>query len=75
MQKRSVTISGHQTSISIEEPFWRALKSIAQQKKMTLAALIGQIDRTRTGDNLSSALRLAVLKDLQHKLSQESALR
>lgn len=72
MQKRSVTISGHQTSISVEEPFWRALKSIAQQKNMTLAALIGQIDRTRSGDNLSSALRLAVLKDLQHKLSQNN---
>lgn len=72
MQKRSVTISGHQTSISIEDPFWHALKSIARQKKMTLAALIGQIDRTRSGDNLSSALRLAVLKDLQQKLDQSS---
>lgn len=69
MQKRSVTISGHQTSISLEEPFWRELKNLAKQKNMTLAALIGQIDRTRTGDNLSSALRLAVLQDLQQKLA------
>lgn len=71
MQKRSVTISGHQTSISLEEPFWRELKNLAKQKSMTLAALIGQIDRTRTGDNLSSALRLAVLQNLQQKLAAQ----
>lgn len=69
MQKRSITISGHQTSISLEEPFWLELKSIAKRKHITLAALIGQIDRTRTSDNLSSSLRLAVLADLQQKLS------
>lgn len=58
--KRSVTIAGHTTSLSIEEPFWAELKTIAATQKRPLAALIAEIDERR-GTNLSSALRLYVL--------------
>lgn len=62
--KRSVTIAGHTTSVSLEEPFWAALRSIAKSEGRSLAALIADIDERR-GTNLSSALRLYVLDKLQ----------
>lgn len=62
MKKRSITIAGHRTSISIEEPFWEALKDIAVHEGKSLAALVAAIDAERPTDvNLSSAIRLAVL--------------
>lgn len=62
MKKRSITIAGHRTSISIEEPFWEALKDIAVRDGKSLAALVAAIDTERPTDvNLSSAIRLAVL--------------
>lgn len=60
VKKRSVAISGHLTSISLEEPFWRELQNLADLEKTSLSALIAKIDRDR-GTNLSSALRLYVL--------------
>ena len=62
--KRSVSIAGHTTSVSLEEPFWAALRSIAKAEGRSLAALITDIDERR-GTNLSSALRLYVLQSLQ----------
>lgn len=64
MKKRSVKISGHVTSVSLEEPFWDELKKIAAAEKLSLNALIAKIDGTREG-NLSSALRLYVLGNLK----------
>jgi predicted DNA-binding ribbon-helix-helix protein len=66
MKKRSVKIMGHLTSVSLEEPFWDALKSIADERGVSMNALIAKIDRDRS-ENLSSALRLHVLKTLQEK--------
>ena len=60
VQKRSVSISGHRTSVSLEPAFWSGLKEIADHEKIPVAALIGTVDRTRTS-NLSSALRVFVL--------------
>jgi len=60
--KRSVSIRGHRTSFSVEQPFFDALQEIAGVRGEALAALIAQIDATRTRDtNLSSAIRLYVL--------------
>lgn len=60
--KRSVTIAGHRTSISLEDAFWDALGEIARRKDCSLAGLIQEIDRERGPDtNLSSAIRLYVL--------------
>lgn len=64
--KRSVTVAGHTTSVSLEEPFWAALQSLAKAEKRSLAALITDIDERR-GTNLSSALRLYVLQQLQDR--------
>ncbi|HEY6255184.1 MAG TPA: ribbon-helix-helix domain-containing protein [Xanthobacteraceae bacterium] len=59
--KRSIVIAGHKTSISLEEPFWRALKEIAGRRKMGLSELVTSIDSERSQTNLSSAIRLFVL--------------
>ena len=60
--KRSVVIGGHKTSVSLEEPFWIDLKEIACAQHVTLSALITKIDGTREQSNLSSAIRLFVLR-------------
>lgn len=60
-RKRSLTIAGHGTSISLEEPFWTALKEIAATREQTLPALVAAVDSARGEDNLSSALRVFVL--------------
>ncbi|CAO3429692.1 ribbon-helix-helix domain-containing protein [Azospirillum doebereinerae] len=68
MKKRSVLIAGHPTSVSLEEEFWEALKGVAQARGLSVNALIEEIDRARTG-NLSSAIRVHVLNDLQTRLN------
>jgi len=60
-KKRSFSISGHKTSISIEEPFWLALRDIAREENLSLAALVGRIDKQRHSTNLSSAIRIHIL--------------
>lgn len=65
MTKRSITINGHATSISLEAPFWQELKRMAEEAGLSVAALIARIDAHRESGNLSSALRLAVLDDLK----------
>ena len=60
-RKRSLTIAGHRTSVSLEDPFWQALKDIAAERGLPLAALIAEIDDARGDINLSSALRVHVL--------------
>lgn len=61
IKKRSVTIAGHRTSISLEDAFWEALTRIAAQKGLSLNRLIAMIDAERSG-NLSSAIRVYVLR-------------
>ena len=61
VRKRSLTIAGHRTSLSLEEAFWQALKEQARTEGLSLAALVARIDRERTG-NLSSAVRVYILE-------------
>jgi predicted DNA-binding ribbon-helix-helix protein len=63
--KRSLTISGHRTSLSLEPEFWVVLKTAAQEERKSLAALVAEIDRGRGERNLSSALRVWVLNRLK----------
>jgi predicted DNA-binding ribbon-helix-helix protein len=70
-RKRSLTIAGHRTSVSLEEPFWDGLKEIAASQGLTVAALIATIDSGRETVNLSSALRLHVLAHYQ-RLARET---
>jgi len=60
VKKRSVRVAGHLTSVSLEQAFWDALKTIAQKRGLSLNQLITEIDRGRAG-NLSSAIRVFVL--------------
>lgn len=62
--KRSVSIAGHATSVSLEQPFWDALGDIAMAQGKSVPQLIIEVDKTREG-NLSSSLRLYVLYWLQ----------
>ena len=65
IRKRSVMIAGHATSVSLEDEFWEVLRAIAVRRGLSLNALIAEIDQTRSGRNLSSALRVHVLRMLQ----------
>ena len=60
--KRSLTIAGHRTSLSLEPEFWQALLDVARAEKETLASLVGEVDRTRGTRNLSSAIRVWLFK-------------
>ena len=60
MKKRSLSIRGHMTSVSLEDEFWNELSQIADKRSISLASLVGEIDSRRSG-GLSSAIRLFVL--------------
>lgn len=63
MRKRSLTIAGHRTSVSLEEPFWAGLAEMAAARGESVAAVVAGIDRARHAEgNLSAAVRVAVLK-------------
>lgn len=53
-RKRSVSIARHRTSISLEEPFWRALQDFAKRDGRSVADLIGEIDKDRGGGSVPS---------------------
>lgn len=60
--KRSLTISGHRTSLSLEPEFWEALQAAALADKTSVSSLVASIDQRRDGRNLSSAVRVWLLK-------------
>lgn len=65
MHKISVSLSGHQTSISLEPEFFDVLQTIAKQQKTSIAAIIKSIDEQRDPDsNLSSETRIWILKQI-----------
>jgi predicted DNA-binding ribbon-helix-helix protein len=66
MAKRSIAISGHRTSVSLEQAFWEELKRLAEIERCTVNDLVTRIDRTRQG-NLSSAIRVHILTRLRHQ--------
>ncbi len=63
MKKISVSLSGHQTSITLESEFFDALQKLAIRQNRSVASIINEIDSTRTPNrNLSSAVRVWVLQ-------------
>jgi predicted DNA-binding ribbon-helix-helix protein len=68
IKKRTVVFSGHPTSVSLEDEFWKSLKEIAASRNSTVRALVAEIDSARSQTNLSSAIRLFVLQYYQAKL-------
>ncbi|MFD1507969.1 ribbon-helix-helix domain-containing protein [Lacimonas salitolerans] len=60
--KRSLTLQGHRTSVSLEEAFWQAFREIAAEQSKPINALAAEIDASREEDiGLASAIRLYVL--------------
>lgn len=68
--KRSITISGHRTSITLEQPFWDELKEIACRNKVSVTELVRQIDSHRDASgSLTSAIRVFILEQLRQQRS------
>jgi predicted DNA-binding ribbon-helix-helix protein len=70
LRKHSVEIAGHRTSVSIEEPFWEALKRLADRQRISINALLTAIDAGQDG-NLASAIRVHVLRALERETGGE----
>lgn len=69
-RKRSITIAGHATSISLEAPFWDAIRDIAAQQDMSTQDLIAAIDNSKRMASLSSAIRVYILSWYQDKANE-----
>ena len=68
--KRSLTLRGHRTSVSLEDDFWRAFRDIAEDKNIPINALAAQIDAERDLDaGLATAIRLYVLAHFRARAS------
>jgi predicted DNA-binding ribbon-helix-helix protein len=62
LQKRSVSLSGHATSLALEPEFWAALEGMAAAQGISLGKLLVSIDAGRGASPLASACRVAALK-------------
>jgi len=60
--KRSISVNGNRTSVSLEDEFWQGLREIAKKEGRAIAELVEQINRETHSGNLSSAIRVFVLK-------------
>ncbi|HUS97796.1 MAG TPA: ribbon-helix-helix domain-containing protein [Hyphomicrobiaceae bacterium] len=65
--KRSFTIAGHRTSISLENAFWHALNDIARMEHKSLASIVSSIDSNRGSAGLSGSVRVWVLDYFRNK--------
>lgn len=61
LKKRSITLSGHATSVALEPEFWAVLEALARAESANLTTLLGRIDEGRAGRPLASACRVAAL--------------
>ncbi|MCU9846699.1 ribbon-helix-helix domain-containing protein [Defluviimonas sp. WL0024] len=72
--KRSLTLNGHRTSVSLEDEFWLAFRRIADDRGVPVNALAAEIDAGRGIDTgLATAIRLFVLAALQERLDARRA--
>lgn len=62
--KRSLTLRGHRTSVSLEDAFWGAFRDIARARGLPINELAAQIDAERGDIGLASAIRVFVLRDV-----------
>ena len=72
--KRSISIAGHKTSLSLEDAFWECLRQIAKDRGQYVHRLVAAIDENRHSGNLSSAIRLFVLGVYRDQLSSNSQI-
>ena len=71
MEKRSVTISKHKTSVSLEPEYWDIIDNISIEKGLSISGVIELIDKEKNGNNLASEIRVYALNYLI-KLSKKS---
>ncbi len=71
--KRSMTINGHRTSVTLEEAFWQALAEAADAYSLSTSALVSQIDRARGNAGLSSAIRVWLICQASGQRSADGA--
>jgi predicted DNA-binding ribbon-helix-helix protein len=75
IRKHSATLHGHRTSFSLEDEFWEELKRLAAERQISIASLIADVDDARPSDsNLSSALRVHVLRTLKQAVRPHSSI-
>jgi len=60
--KKSLTLSGHKTSIALEKEFWIALEEISKKQNIDIDKLIEKIDKKGRSGSLASAIRVVILK-------------
>ncbi|MBB5721478.1 putative DNA-binding ribbon-helix-helix protein [Loktanella ponticola] len=68
--KRSLTLAGHRTSVSLEDIFWNAFRDIATRRSQPINDLAREIDAQRGDIGLASAIRVFVVRDLQDRLPE-----
>ena len=70
--KRSLTLRGHRTSVSLEDTFWRAFRDIAAEKNVPINALAAEIDEGRGMEiGLASAIRVFVLEHYRSQITPD----
>ena len=74
IKKHSIVLAGHRTSVSLEDEFWGSLRTIARGRGETLSSLLIKIDAGRKSANLSSAIRLFVLRYYRDELDQRGGV-
>jgi len=67
LKKRSVNLAGHATSVALEPEFWAVLEVMAKERRISLAALIAELDGNRGESLLASFCRLSALAYSQQK--------
>ncbi len=72
--KRSFKIRGHRTSLSLEQPFWDALRDIADREKVPLSKLVAEIDTMRDANasGLSGAVRVFILQHYRNRVEDKT---
>jgi predicted DNA-binding ribbon-helix-helix protein len=68
--KRSLTLAGHRTSVSLEDVFWDAFRKIASDRGQPINDLAREIDAKRGDIGLASAIRVFVFVDLQSRFAE-----
>lgn len=66
LKKRSVNLAGHATSVALEPEFWAVLESMSKERRISLAALIAELDSRRGESLLASYCRLSALSHVQN---------
>jgi predicted DNA-binding ribbon-helix-helix protein len=74
IKKHSTIIAGRKTSISLEDEFWKSFQEIANRRGQRLSSLLVKIDADRQSANLSSAIRLFVLRFYRDELEQRGGV-